>query len=316
MHQEGRIFGTTQSSGDYSFSVRVRDDEGAQKLALFDIQVSDRFTYRVQPNLSFPLVCTSTHVSYAIVPINIPDSMQIEDLDLEVDVSYRDTREPARRDNEKLKLVLFAPDGSPTPLCGNGAGIRGWTGCDGGGGIQTTYGSVTFADRPLNALRGYNPKGEWRFAAVVTKPTSLGGGACDQSGTINSITMSIRDNQSMDDYIYIRGFTKNNLAVEPWIRLGGSGRMNGELFLSATLYDVGANGFPEGGQGDDMPQATPVTWSFQGPPSIATVTPDGHAVSGNSAGEGVLIASEPGGADYRTRLLVLAPDWNPLRRQF
>ena len=318
LSEDGEISGMTQTSGDYSFSVRVRDNEGAQKLALFDLQVSDRFIYKVDPAMNFPPVCTSTHVSYAVVPINIPDSMEIDDIDVEVDVTYRDRREPAQRDNEKLKLALFAPDGSVTPLCGNGAGIRGWTGCDGGGGIQTTYGSVTQPDRPLEALQGYNPQGEWRFAAVVTKPTNLGGGTCDQSGTINSITISIRDDQSMDDYIYVRGFTKNNLAVEPWIRVGGAGRMNGEIYLTGTVYDVGSNGFPEGGKGDDMPLAAPVTWTFQGPAAMATITPDGHAVSGlgNSPGEGVLIASEPGGLSYTTRLLILPPEWNPMRRNY
>lgn len=338
LSESGLITGMTQSAGDYSFSVRVRDAEGSQKLALFALNVSDRFTYRVEPNLSFPLVCTSTHVSYAVVPIEVTESMQIDDISIEVDVSYRDTRRDVGEDNDRLKLVLFAPDGSPTPLCGNGAGIRGWRGCDGGGGIQTTYGSVTQPDRPLDTLRGYNPQGQWRFAAIVTKPSRLAGGSCNQSGTINSITLSIRDDRSPDDYIYARGFVKNNLAVEPWIRIGGSNRMNGELFLAATLYDVGPNGYPEGGRGDDLAQPAVLTWSlsnFQAsnpnrhvrpPPSLfnspwptaipPTITPDGHVVSGNAAGQGDLVASEPGGVSYTTRLLVFPPDWNVARRQF
>jgi len=314
--ESGMLSGMTQVAGDYAFSVGVRDSEGSQKLALFDITVSDRFTYKVEPGLNFPLVCTSTHVSYAVVPINVMESMQIADINVEVDVDYRDRTEPSRRDNERLKLVLFAPDGSPTALCGNGAGIRGWRGCDGGGGIQTTYGSVSQSDRPLEALRGTNPQGEWRFAAVVTKPSESSGGNCEQSGTINSITLSIRDERSMDNYIYIRGFTKNNLVVEPWVRIGGSGRMNGEIYLSATMYDVGPNGYPEGGAGDDLPQAASLTWTFAGGPELATVTPDGHVVSGDTPGDAALEAEEPGGLKYQTRLLVLPPDWNVLRRNY
>lgn len=311
---QGRVHGTTTEAGDSDVSIRVRDSEGAQKTALFTVSVNDRFSYEVTPMASFPPVCTSTKVSYLQIPIDVPDSMQIADIDVEVDVDFSDADEPNQTNNTKMKLVIYAPDGSRVPLCGNGAGIRGWQGCDGRNGVNAAYGDTDTPGRPLSTFEGTNAQGRWYFAAVVSKPTRRGG-QCEQQGVVNRVALSIRDDRSADPYIFVRGFTKNNLAIEPWVRIAGGGVDNHELWLSATIYDVGPNGLREGGAGDDVPRMTALTWTFSGSAQVATVTPDGHVVAGASTGNGALVAAGDG-MDYQTRLLVFAPDWNPATRDY
>jgi len=307
--------GAAISSDDVTF--RVRDSEGAQKLALFNVRVSDRFTYEIEPTLEFPPVCTATTVSYAVAEIEVPETFQIRDLDITVDVSYADSDAPRVRSNEKLKLFIYAPDGRFGVLCGNAAGVRGASGCEGRGGIQETFDDEGVGpERPLDVFDGMNPRGTWKFMAVVAEPTTDNSGQCEQAGTVNRVVLSVQDDTRAEDYVVVRGFDFNNLATEPWVRItGGNGLPEDQMFLRATLYSVGPNGFREGGTGDDVPDMTPLTWTFNGSADIATITPDGHVQAGRNPGEGELVASG-GGVEHRTRLLVFPPDWSRLNRQF
>ena len=314
---QGVLRGTSPTPTSSEVTFRVQDSEGAQKLALFTLRVSDRFTYEIEPSLAFPPVCTATTVSYAVAEIEVPESMQVEDVDVTVAVTYADSEAPRLEENEKLKLVLFAPDGRRVVLCGNAAGVRGASGCEGRDGIDEIYDDEGVSpQRPLDVFDGMNPQGTWRFIAVVAEPTTDNRGLCEQSGTITRVVMSIRDDTSADDYIVVRGFERNNLVNEPWARIsGGNGLFEEQLQLTATVYSVGPNGVREGGAGDDVPDSTALTWTFNGSADLATVTPDGRVQTGQIPGSGQLTASG-GGLEYQTRLFVLPPDWNRLIRQF
>ncbi len=313
---DGVLSGTTQDPASAEVSIRVRDAAGDQRLALFTVASNDRFVYRVEPALDFPLVCTSTHVSYAVAPIEVPDSMQIEELELEVDVDYTDSAPPrGQPQNTRLKLVLFAPDGTQVPLCGNGAGIRGWRGCPGAGGLHGVYGGTLSSDRPLETFVGLNPRGTWRFAAVVTDPSS-GGGGCRQSGTIHSLSLSIRDDRSPLPYVRVTGFHRNNLSIEPWVRIAGGGFADQQrLALLGTIWEVGPNGLREGGAGDDVPRPVAMQWRFAGPSEVATVSADGRVEAGRRTGEGALEA-EGDGMMWQGNLRVFPPDWDPRSREY
>jgi hypothetical protein len=172
-----------------------------------------------------------------------------------------------------------------------------------------------------------NPRGTWRFQAVVTRP-SMQGGSCQQRGQINLIRLNVRDNRSPNPYVLVTGFTRNNLVIDPWIRIGRTNPVPGggttgedEIFLTATLWNLGPNGVREAGQGDDVPDPRPFTWSSGPLPRGATITPDGHAsgarCGGNCVGgEGTITASDGMGNVVNMTLLVIPPDWNRANRQF
>ena len=147
----------------------------------------------------------------------------------------------------------------------------------------------------------------------VARPTTDPGGNCEQTGIINSFSLLIDPDVSGQNYVFVRGFKKNNLSIDPHVRLGV---LDHELFLSATVYSVGINGLPEGGAGDDVPQNVDMTWRLSAATSVATVTPDGHVQAGTETGMGTLTSTGTGVAPYSTPLRVFAPDWNPLTRQF
>ncbi len=306
----GTFGGTPDAAFDDDVVVQVADSEGVTARGLFRLVVAERAIFRVDPMISSPQTCTSTNVVFARALFDVPDSMQIASLEVLVDVSFRDAAD--NDDNDRLKLTLFAPDGSQTPLCGNGAGVRGWRGCDGRAGVSETWGPANPAKRPLEVHTGSNPVGTWRLWAGITKPTSTMSGDCAQRATIRSFALLMETDRSTEPYVRVRGFAKNNLAIEPWARIGAVDR---ELFLVATIYDVGPNGRREGGAGDDVPRPDDLTWTFGGMPEVATVSPDGHVTAGRRTGSGPLTATG-GGLSWQSTLRIFPPDWDPRTRQF
>lgn len=318
---DGRITGTTTEQGDYPLTIRVDDSSGAMpRQAQLTLRVSDILIFEVTPMLAFPAVCTGTTVSYQTVEIPVVDSVQIAEISVSVDVDFVERNSP--NNNRKLKLLLWSPDGRQSVLCGNAAGLRQETGCDGSGGIHTTFDSPTAAEVPLRVFQGMNPRGTWRFQAAVVRP-QMNAGGCLEEGTINRVTLNIRDDRRPDPYVIVSGFSYNNLIIDPWIRIGG-GRTIGEteIFLSATLWQVGPNGIREGGQGDDIPDPRTFTWTGAALPLGATITPDGHVSgarcqpSGCRSDEGTVTADDGQGNSVTRRLLVVPPDWNRAVRQF
>lgn len=315
----GLLTGTPVQTQEVVGGLRVSDAEGFQKLALFTFRVSDRYVYELQPELPIPAVCTGTTVSYNTVELEVPDSVQIAELDVTVNLTYLDAAEPLQNELESLKLVLYAPDGRRSVLCGNGAGIRGSTGCDETfrtGFVQATFDEQRAPNVPMSVFEGMNAQGTWRLVAVVVRPTQAAG-ACRIEGTIHAFALSIRPDFSPEPYVIIDGFTYNNLLIEPWLRIRGGGLAENSLDLVATIYDVGPNGLREGGRGDDVPRPAPLSWSAPNGCPLADLTADGHveASSSQQAGSCDLVASG-GGFVVDTRLHVLPPDWNPLVRQF
>lgn len=316
---DGLLSGTPVQTGEVVGGLRVTDAEGFQKLAIFTFRVSDRYVYEAQPELAIPATCTGTTVSYNAVELEVPDSVQVAELDVTVNLTFLDAAEPLQRELRTLKLVLYAPDGRRSVLCGNGAGIRGSTGCDETfrtGFLQATFDEQRAPNVPMSVFDGINAQGTWRLVAVVVGPNRVNGN-CRVEGTIHSFGLSIRPDFSPDPYVIIDGFTYSNLIIEPWIRIRGGGLPETSLDLVATIYDVGDNGLREGGRGDDVARPAPLSWSAPNGCPLADITAEGHveASASQDTGSCDLVASG-GGFVVGTRLLVIPPDWNPRVRQF
>lgn len=319
----GIISGSTTEAGVFPVSIRVTDSDNTERSALYDVTVSDRVVYVATPGVMFPPTCTATTVSYQTVNIDVPDSFQIGDLNANLDFTFNSGAGPAS--NESLILALISPEGTPAYFCGNGAGIPGGIDCEGQGGLNQPWDDEGPASqqpkRPLSAFDGENPQGSWELRVGVVNPT------CAVSGEIRSITISMEVDQSAEDYVVVRGFTKNNLILNPWIRLSGGGLPQNEIFLSATAYSVGPNGIREGGKGDDVADTAPMTWAWTGQPHpFIELTPDGRVTSqtadtnndgrlDNEAGWAPITASG-GGHTVSVPLFVTPPDWNPDERRF
>lgn len=316
---EGVFSGSPTEQGQWEVTVRVQDAlQGVPRSARFVIRVRDVRLYEASPNLAFPPVCTtSTNVSYQTVEIPVADSFAIGSIEISVDVDFTDTDE---NDNSRLKLVLFAPDGRRTVLCGNGAGVRGSNGCSGSNGVHLVYGQGASPQVPLRVFDGMNPQGVWRFQAAVVKP-SRSGGSCQQSGVIRRVSLTMEPDYLADPYIIVTGFTYNNLVIDPWVRITGFGGLDQhDIYLAATLWSTGANGRREGGKGDDQPLPNTFTWTSGGLPAGTTVSPDGHAHAGEVTSRGlasfVTATDETGQYTTTLPLLVVPPDWNRLIRSY
>lgn len=331
---DGLLQGMSAMVADYEVTVRVRDSEGFQRSALLTLRVSDRYTYVADQLLRIPAVCSSTSVSYVNVPIEVNESFQVADVNVAIDIGYswnpNNTRQ--RRNHDRSvgapRISLFSPNGTEAVLCGNGADIPGGIECeardlrreyddDGPSGVRP--------ERPLSAFDGSNPLGTWTLQVAIAEPS------CNLTGMINSVSLSLQDDRSTEPYVHVRGFRKNNLVTEPWVRIctpdcGGVGE--NELFLDARIYEVGPNGYPEGGAGDDVESGMPMTWSWQGQPLAGVdLQPDGHISTfdsgirtcGNTTcygtGQRTIVASG-GGLVANLILRVLPPDWNPQRREY
>lgn len=329
---DGRLTGTTAVPGEFPITVRVQDSlGGSPRSKMFTLRVSDQISYEVTPALSIPAVCTATRVSYSIVEIPITDSLVIDDLSVTVEVPYDDGN--PNEQQGALRLVLWAPDGRRAVLCGNSAGVRAEPGCTllqqgGQTGVFITYDNSTTGpsepDQPLRVFHGMNAQGTWRFEATVARPGVDAQGNCRQEGRVDLVRLTMRDDRSSDPYILVTGIERNNLVIDPWVRLSGNGVPENEIFLRATLWDVGPNGVREAGRGDDVPDSRPFTWSAGGPlPLGTTISPDGHVVGGTCTrgqpcrgGEGPITASDGQGNATTLRLLVIPPDFNHSVREF
>ncbi|MBI2378734.1 MAG: putative Ig domain-containing protein [Deltaproteobacteria bacterium] len=331
LEADGLIHGSSAVGSRSNVAIGVTDAQGDQKAASFVVEVNDRFTYTIDPALDFPATCTATTpASVASVTIHVPDSMQIDDLDVSVDVDYNDPTGPAGNRNKYLKLVLIAPSGQRAVLCGGAAGLRQEPGCRGSNGIHTSYDDLSTPFTSLRVFRGLNPQGDWTFLAIIPRG-EFGADSCRQSGTINSVTLKIREDRDPTPYVRITGYSTNELLVDPWLRIRFfSSLPERELFLNASWWDAGPNGNREGGSGDDVVDPVRVfTWRYEGPPLAITVTPDGHVESGApdrtcllsdtrrcGTGEGEVVADDGQGTEVRKRIVVVPPDWNPLERSF
>src|SRR5262249_8673825 len=79
---------------------------------------------------------------------------------------------------------------------------------------------------------------------------------------------------------------------------------------------VGANGFPEGGAGDDVPMPTQMTWAWSGPPAPdVDLAADGKITAGRFTGMATINVSGNGLSKSFT-LRVVPPQWNPIFRGF
>lgn len=343
--RQGVFSGMSSEVGDHPLTIRVTDAEGFQRSGSFTVKVSDRFTYETEftplTRPSIPAVCTSTNTSYVTVPIEITDSFQIADLDVDVDITYdwnENTQTNIRgrsRTPGSPRIVLFGPDGSQAPLCGNGAAIPGGLECaapnmaNNGDMVKEWDDEGAQAnrpERPLSVFDGINAQGTWLLAVGIAEPR------CMFTGTINSVRLSIQDDRAPDPYVVVHGYRKNNLVTSPFVRSCtpncGSGMVENELFLDARLYEVGANGYPEAGLGDDTEMGVQFTWVWDGQPLAGvTLDPDGHVTVGNSsltgcqqgrcAGTGQrVITASGGGHSVDLTLRVIPPEWNPQVREY
>lgn len=311
---EGHLSGASTDLGDYPVTVRVTDADGFRRSVLFTLRVADRYTYGVTPAESFPPVCTGTTVSYTSVDIPVADSFAIEDLNVTVDIDFTGQ-------NRNTRLVLISPSGFPVVLCGDGvyrgrqtAGrVPGGEFCEGSNGFNVTYddegGQNGRPELPLARFAGQNAQGTWRLLVGVSNPN------CNNTGTIQSVELSLRDDRSTDAYIMVGGWTPNNRIGEPWLRIQGTNTVGeSELFLTATSYSVGPNGRREGGKGDDVAAAETLTWDWESWNGTgtrnavrdATVTPDGHVVSGQHCGTGVLRVV---GTNFTIPVHITPPSW-------
>jgi hypothetical protein len=312
---DGVLSGTTNAMGETDLTVRVRDAEGFQRSGLFTLRVSDRYVYEVATPTPFPGSCTSS-VAWVSVPIPVSDSFQVADVNVSVESTYGAS-------NQRLRYLLVSPDHVPVVLCGDGVGF-GTNGtptipagelCGGAGGVDKDWddegAQVQEPERPLAGFDGYNPQGTWELRIAVARPS------CTVNGTIDRVTLSIQADRATEDYVVIKGFNKNNMLQDPFVRLQGGGVAEHDLFLSATAYSVGANGIREGGKGDDVADPTPLVWSISGAPQGTGVTPDGHvtAPNANRTGTGQLTASG-GGHSASIPIHVSPPDWNPVSRAY
>jgi subtilisin-like proprotein convertase family protein len=329
LETSGRIHGTTAMLGDFMIVVRVEDAGGFVKAAEFALHVGDRFTYTTTTSpVMIPPVCSSTIVSYRTIALDVPDSYQIADVQVAVKVTWPGMNNP-------LRVVLWSPDGIEALLCGNGANDGSSTNSGGhtcttpyiavdSGGVDQTFSDASPAttdhpDTPLLTFKGTNPQGRWKLSVGVAAPT------CAIMGTIDSFTLSVKDEASTSPYILVKGFTKNNLVIEPMLRIcSATPPPNAscaaidehQLFLSATAYGVGANGFPEGGKGDDVPMPAALTWAWSGA-SIPEVEllPDGRITAGSQTGKASINVSG-NGLSVSFMLRVVPPKWNPIFRGF
>jgi hypothetical protein len=314
---EGRLSGTSSEVSTTELTIRVQDADGFRDSGLFELRVTDRYTFEVTPNTSFPPTCTGTVTSGINIPIEVTESMAIEDLDVGVALRYVNNGGTGVS-NDELKVVLFAPNfEAQAPLCGDGAEIPGGYECFGNGGIGRTYDDEGAAadrpDRPLSAFDGLNAQGTWHLRVTVATPS------CNRHGTVERVSISIRDDRSTDDYVVVRGYTRNNLLLAPWVRLttGNDGGLDQhDIYLTATIYTVGLNGRKEGGKGDDEPNLVPLTWQLTGAPiNGLTISNDGHVRAGAITGETTVTASG-GGYVINVPLYVVPPDWNPSVREY
>lgn len=322
LSQEGRITGTPTEGGDFTIRLRAADEGGTglRSSRMYFLRVRDLRVYSAGGSVSFPPLCgTSTHVSYQTLDVDVPDSFAIADMNITLDIDYTDA--DSANSNEKLRVFMTSPGGRQVVFCGNSTGIRGGFGCGGTDGIQATYGPLGIPpQRPLSVFNGTNAQGTWRLRVAVVRPTTDATGACHQAGMINDVTLSLTPDSSSDPFIVVSGYRPNNLLTMPWLRISGGGiAAQQELFLAATLWDVGANGRREAGGGDDMPSSAVFTWTGVDLPAGTTITPDGHVTSGaiTSVGASPTITASDGGANSVTLpLAVVPPDWNPDVREF
>lgn len=336
----GAFAGMSTEIGDHPLTIRVRDAEGFQRSGLFTLKVSDRFTYDITPAAAIPAVCTATSVSYVTVPIEVVDSFAISDVNVSVDITYdwNENNQVVIRRRQRTpgtpRLILFGPDGSQTVLCGNGAAIPGGNECQppnaaNMGDMVKEWdddgAQANRPERPLSVFDGINARGTWLLAVGIAEPR------CMFTGTINSVSLSIQDDRNTDPYVVARGYRKNNLVTEPFVRActpSCSGMVENELFLTAHLFDVGANGYAEAGEGDDNDLGVQFTWTWVGT-ELAGVTldPDGHITVGDSgqtgcnqnrcAGTGSRgIVANGGGHMVNLTLRVTPPEWNTQIREY
>jgi hypothetical protein len=260
------------------------------------------------------------------------ESFAIASLTVDADVDFADsgvsynTGNPINNRNLRLRVLLVAPDGREATLCGNDNGHRQMTGCYGdqrnpqnSNGIHATYPNADApVSTPFTVFNGMNARGTWRFQTSVAWPTVDMQGNCQQSGTINSVTLNFRVDRSPDPYITLSGFKYNNLIRDPWVRIAGGNQVanNNTIQLVATYWEVGPNGFREGGQGDDVPSSAPFVFSGMGLPSGTTVTPSGFVTGGTDTGDAQLMIDDGQGHTLTRRLLVVPPDWNRKVRDF
>jgi hypothetical protein len=332
----GTLSGTTMAGGDYELTIRVRDAEGLQRSGLFTLRISDRFTYEVRPRIPVPVppVCTSTQVSYVMIPIVVNESYQISDLNISVDASYtwNENAQTMIRNRQRTpgtpRIILFAPDGRQAVLCGNGAAIPGGPECtaqDMNRDWDDDGAQANRPERPLSVFDGMNARGTWTLAFGVAEPR------CQFTGSISNVELSIQDESNTDPYVVVTGHRRNNLVTGPFLRTctpDCGGEVENELFLNATVYDVGANGFPEGGEGDDNDLGIVMTWAWNGNAiDGVTLDPDGHVLVSNSnhfgcqqencagTGQRTIVAS---GAGYMASVVlrVLPPEWNVQTREY
>lgn len=353
MDPTGLLSGTTAQAGDFPITVRVADDAGGVRQVQLTLSVADVLVYTSTPALAFPpvcdvpgnprrcvpwtqgggqAVCTSTQVSYQTVEIPVSESFAISSLTVGVDLDYSDaglsynTGNPVNDRNTRLRLLITGPDGRPATLCGNDNGHRQMSGCYGGqnepnsvGGIQTTYPDNSApVSTPLTVFNGTNAQGVWRFQVSVAWPTTDANGNCHQAGVINSVTLSFRADRSPDPYITVGGFAYNNLIHDPWVRIAGGNQVpgNNTIQLTATYWEVGPNGFREGGQGDDVPSSQPFTFTGVDLPRGTTVTSTGAVTGGDDTGDADVVIDDGAGHSVTRRLLIIPPDWNRKFRDF
>jgi hypothetical protein len=319
--EEGLLSGVPTADGTFPLTVRVQDAQGILRSAMFTARVRDQRVYEASPALAFPPLCgTSTHVSYQGASVDVPDSFQVAGLTVEVDVAFADAS--SQDSNDKLKLVLWAPDGRHAALCGHASSLRAERGCSGAGGVRGSFGDTqNQPDTAFRTFTGMNPQGTWRFFAVVTRPTIDAGGVCAQRGTINAVRLIFDPDRSAEPYVIVGGIRRNNLVSDPWVRIQGGGLQQQDAFLSATLWEVGPNGLREGGRGDDRPTEATFTWTASNLPPGTTVSPDGHVQSGSQTNRGArgattVTASDGAGNSVTLPLMVLPPDWLPRVREF
>lgn len=316
----GRLAGMSTDLGEYPLTARVQDSEGFRRSALFNLRVSDRFIFEVVPGHAFPPICTGTTASFTAIDIPVTESFAIEDIDVTVDIAFTGS-------NRNTRITLISPSGHPVVLCGDGVyrgrgnpgRVPGGIFCGGSNGFQKTFDDEGAQDDrpelPLSRLNGENVVGTWKLDVGVSNPN------CNNTGSINRVVLSVRDDRSAEDYTIVSGWTPNNRLGYPWLRITGTAVGEDELFLSATRYSVGPNGIREGGKGDDVALPDVITWSWgdwdgRRGPNDHNVTPDGHVTSGVIAGGGTLIMSGPGGFRQEIPIGVSPPSWHRRSRLY
>lgn len=351
----GHFRGATTMAGSYPVTLQVQDSEGCpvgcQRSAQFVLQVSDRYIYPAQIDpvngIPFPPVRTGTIVSYTTVPIQVTESFQVDDVIVGVNLDYTDPQP----NDWYLRVLVFGPDGSQAVLCGNGARVPGGHRCSGASGRINQEFSDTGArpDTPLNAaFKGMNARGTWKLYVGVILPNN------QRRGTIRSFSLSLKDNRSTAPYVLIRGYQKNNLVTAPFVRvcsnLPNPTRCGGidahQMALAATVYDVGPNGYPEAGGGDDVVRVPPsqMTWSWAltcasagsmstcpaqstclgpvaGQPGFCAIrdvelSSSGRLTAGRFAGRAPIAATGGGFTTDTVDFRVTPPDWNPAIRVY